>query len=305
MPLEMSMARSKQKVGWIVTACVCLIVVSVILPRQQIREVSTEQMEIQNIPNMKAENPNDENSLNMKSENDEKSLNMKSENDVNNLNMKAENDEESNEENVEPVTPKTRNSTISLPPGTQMAKEQVAAILKVLPKAGNLLVWGLGNDSPFWHEKTKGKVIFIEPKGLWYDKIKHKFPYLEAYTVKYTTDIEDSFDKYKNNSDIWSDLDLRAELPPVVNKTPWDVIIVDAPTGYKKGTPGRYQSIYTSSLIAHNGTHIFVDDFERKVERVFSLKMLGNPVEVIERKPHSNAPANKQAHFIHIKSKNK
>jgi hypothetical protein len=52
------------------------------------------------------------------------------------------------------------NRTIwtSLPPGTQMGEQQVAAITKVLPQNGNLLVWGLGNDNPFWHDITQGKV---------------------------------------------------------------------------------------------------------------------------------------------------
>jgi uncharacterized protein (TIGR01627 family) len=208
------------------------------------------------------------------------------------------------EKHKDPDVNKTmyKNRTIwqSLPRGTQMGEQQVAAITKVLPQNGNLLVWGLGNDSPFWHDITQGKVIFIEPKGFWFDKMKNSYPYLEAYPVKYTTVTEKSFEKYINNREIWSDLDLRPELPLVVTQTQWDVIIVDAPPGYK-GAPGRYQSIYTSSLIAKNGTHIFVDDYERKVEREFSLKMLGTPVEVVHRKAKGIIGANQQAHFIYIK----
>ena len=204
------------------------------------------------------------------------------------------------EKDLETNQIRSKNRTVwkSLPPGTQMGEQQVAAITKVLPQAGNLLVWGLGNDSPFWHDSTKGKVIFIEPKGFWYDKVKNKFPYLEAYSVKYTTETVKSFKKYINNRTIWSELDLRSELPPVVIQTPWDVIIVDAPPGYN-GAPGRYQSIYTSSLIAQNGSHIFVDDYERKVEREFSRKMLGTPVEIVRRKAKGMIGANEQAHFIY------
>jgi uncharacterized protein (TIGR01627 family) len=204
---------------------------------------------------------------------------------------------------LKPLTSTNRTILKRLPLGTQMGEQQVAVITKALPRNGNLLVWGLGNDSPFWHDSTQGKVIFIEPKGVWFKKIKNRFPYLEAYAVRYTTDTVKSFNKYINNSELWTELDLRSELPPVVTQTPWDVIIVDAPPGYKKGTPGRYQSIYTSSLIAKNGTHIFVDDYERKVEREFSLKILGNPREVISRQAKTYAPANKQAHFICIKEK--
>ncbi|XP_045167296.2 uncharacterized protein LOC123530584 [Mercenaria mercenaria] len=195
----------------------------------------------------------------------------------------------------------SKNRTVwnKLPPGTQMGERQVAAIGKVLPPDGNLLVWGLGNDSPFWYDSTQGKVIFIEPAGFWFKKIMKKYPYLEAYPVYYTTETEKSFDKYINNRDIWSDLDIRSQLPRVVKQIPWHVIIVDAPPGYNGG-PGRYQSIYTSSLLARNGTHIFVDDYNRKVEKQFSLKMLGTPVEVVERPPKGILFANEQAHFIHI-----
>ncbi|XP_045167274.2 uncharacterized protein LOC123530562 [Mercenaria mercenaria] len=180
-----------------------------------------------------------------------------------------------------------------------MGELQAVAIRKVIPPDGNLLVWGLGNDSPFWHDSTQGKVIFIEPAGFWFKKITDKYPYLEAYPVNYTTETEKSYDKYIDNRDIWSDLDIRSQLPPVAKQTQWNVIIVDAPPGYKGG-PGRYQSIYTSLLLARNGTHIFVDDYDRKVEKQFSLKMLGTPIEVVKRPPKSIVFASEQAHFIHI-----
>jgi hypothetical protein len=48
------------------------------------------------------------------------------------------------------------------PPGTQMGDAQIAEILSALGVGGNMLVFGLGNDSPFWHDSTDGQVIFLE-----------------------------------------------------------------------------------------------------------------------------------------------
>ena len=70
-------------------------------------------------------------------------------------------------------------SRVSTPPaGTQMGHEQMAAIRDALGPNGNLLVWGLGNDSPFWNDATTGRVAFLEddiPEAkagtLWYDVI--------------------------------------------------------------------------------------------------------------------------------------
>ena len=188
------------------------------------------------------------------------------------------------------------------PPGTQMGQKQIDSILRVLPKRGNLLVWGLGYDSPFWHKNTRGKVVFLESNLEWFNNVTNAYPYLEAYKVTYTTNIVDSFYKYLHHRELWSDLDLRSQLPEFVQHIFWHVILVDAPKGFGDG-PGRYQSIYTSSLLARKGTHIFVDDFERRVEHEYSLNMLGQPVEVLERPEVEGVVVlNLQAHFIKRKS---
>jgi hypothetical protein len=189
--------------------------------------------------------------------------------------------------------------------GIQMGDNQIGGIIKVLPTKGNLLVWGLGNDSPFWHNSTKGKVKFIEDDspekkaGIhWYSKIMQKFPYLEAYRVKYKTNTFKSFSKYVNNPETWNELDLCSQLPESFTQTHWHVIIVDAPLGCGKSGPGRYQSIYTSWKLAKINTHIFVDDFDRKVEHEFSVNIFGKPIDVIKRSKTKFSRANEQAHFI-------
>jgi hypothetical protein len=52
----------------------------------------------------------------------------------------------------------TKNLYKTVPEGTQLGPEQIEAILGA-NNNGNFLVFGLGNDSPFWHYSTTGKVF--------------------------------------------------------------------------------------------------------------------------------------------------
>jgi len=105
------------------------------------------------------------------------------------------------------------------------------------------------------------------------------------------------------HTELWDvDLDISDQLPDAVTNTHWDVILVDAPLGCCNTGPGRYQSIYTSKVLSNLNTHVFVDDYERKVEKQFSLKVFDKqPVQIVERrKAASNA--NSQAHFVQVSS---
>jgi len=187
-----------------------------------------------------------------------------------------------------------------------MGIDQVKYILDHLPNDGGLLVWGLGNDSPFWDQSTSGRVVFLEDDtsdpiaGVhWQEEILKKYPLLEAYQVHYTTEVLSSYDRYLNRSDLWhQELDVRPQLPANVTNAHWDVIIIDGPLGCCDTGPGRYQSIYTSKLLASISTHIFVDDYDRPVEQQFSKMVFGDgPVKVVDR-PAGVYAANQQAHFV-------
>lgn len=66
--------------------------------------------------------------------------------------------------------------------------------------------------------------------------------------------------------------------PADVYDVGWDVIMVDAPTGYFDDAPGRMSAIYTAGLMARNREHgetdVFVHDVDRKVEDEFSKAFL-------------------------------
>lgn len=88
-------------------------------------------------------------------------------------------------------------------------------------------------------------------------------------------------------------------LPTMVYEMQWDVIMVDAPTGYHDGAPGRMSAIYTAGLMARNKedgeTDVFVHDVDRVVEDRFSKSFLceGYLVEQEGRIRHFNIPSHR------------
>ncbi|XP_038709417.1 glucuronoxylan 4-O-methyltransferase 1-like [Tripterygium wilfordii] len=68
-------------------------------------------------------------------------------------------------------------------------------------------------------------------------------------------------------------------LPSEVYEMKWDLIMVDAPTGYYEEAPGRMSAIYTAGMMTRNReegaeTDVFVHDVNREVEDRFSMEFL-------------------------------
>jgi len=172
---------------------------------------------------------------------------------------------------------------LSPPVNTQMDESQIKIINEALTRhsvskrgnGANLLIWGLGNDSPFWTTLTSGRVVFIEDSPDWITEMTAKYPMLEVYQMNYTTLISRDFDRYTRSAAHWAELDLRSKLPADVVSEDWDVIIVDAPMGYAPSNVGRFSSIYTSKLLVKKPTDIFVDDCERRVENLMGSAVYG------------------------------
>lgn len=135
-----------------------------------------------------------------------------------------------------------------------------------------LLIFGLGNDSPFWREANRqGRTVFLEDYKPWYDKITGMYPDLEAYPVT-----------YPGNITLWKDLldkpeQLAMNLPAEVSGQSWDVILVDGPRGHKysEEIPGRMSSIYEASRLVGKRGYVFVHDAERKLEKAYAQHYLG------------------------------
>ena len=135
----------------------------------------------------------------------------------------------------------------------------------------NFLVFGLGNDSVFWHRlNSVGKTVFLEESEWWLGKVQDLNPDLLAYIVKYDT-----------NRTQWRDLLYSPhklemqDLPPQVKNESWDVILVDAPTGSSDDCPGRMKSIYLAFQLVTSGSSIFVHDCDREIEKTYCDHFFG------------------------------
>jgi hypothetical protein len=141
----------------------------------------------------------------------------------------------------------------------------------------NLLIFGMGNDTPLWLEiNANGRTAFLENSREWFQKIMELCPDAESYLVTYNTKITE-WEVLLDEHSL-----LAVDLPPQITGTKWDVIVVDGPSGdyqtYKKQygvePPGRMSSIYMSSYLIKPNGYVFVHDCHRIIERVYSDRYL-------------------------------
>ena len=146
----------------------------------------------------------------------------------------------------------------------------------------NVLIFGLGNDSLFWHKLNRGwMTVFLEDNLEWYHKVTSKEKDLTAFLVNYHTRRGD----WRLLLD--SPALLAMTLPEQIEEEAWDVILVDAPQGTGDQTPGRMKSIYLASRLVKNLGDVFVHDCHREVEDVYSTTFIKKENLVTEIKSPS------------------
>ncbi|ERM99646.1 hypothetical protein AMTRI_Chr11g101400 [Amborella trichopoda] len=154
----------------------------------------------------------------------------------------------------------------------------------------NFLIFGLGHDSLLWSSLNyNGRTVFLEEDKAWIQQITQKIPNLEAYHLQYTTRVSEADEllKYGETEECRRvqnprDSDCRLSIkgmPDELYEVNWDLIMVDAPTGYFSGAPGRMTAIYTAGMIARSRrdggeTDVFVHDCDRPVEDKYSMSFL-------------------------------
>lgn len=145
-------------------------------------------------------------------------------------------------------------------------------------REARLLVFGVGRDSPLWLWVNRGgRTVFLESSARWARTVAERIPGIPICPVRYGT-----------RRSRWQELlegdpaELRLELPPAITETTWDVIFVDAPTGYDDRCPGRMKSIYAASELARHrdAVDVVVHDCDRPVERAFCDRFFGDDVLV-------------------------
>ncbi|XVF00545.1 hypothetical protein REPUB_Repub04eG0009800 [Reevesia pubescens] len=181
-------------------------------------------------------------------------------------------------------------STSTITP--QQTLKEISVTAKILEKKSpcNFLVFGLGHDSLMWSSLNYGgRTVFLEEDEAWIEQIHRRFPMLESYHVTYDSKVNEA----ENLMDVGSGPECTAVgdpkysmcklalkgLPNEVYEMKWDLIMVDAPTGYYEEAPGRMTAIYTAGMMARNReegaeTDVFVHDVNRVVEDKFSMAFL-------------------------------
>lgn len=180
-------------------------------------------------------------------------------------------------------------STSSITP--QQTLKEISVTAKVLQSKSpcNFLVFGLGHDSLMWSTLNYGgRTVFLEEDKAWIEQIKLRFPMLESYHAMYDSKVNqaDNLMGVGKGPECTLVGDARHSmcqlalkgLPKEVYETKWDLIMVDAPTGYYDEAPGRMTAIYTAGMMARNRedgeTDVFVHDVNREVEDKFSKEFL-------------------------------
>lgn len=174
----------------------------------------------------------------------------------------------------------------------QQTLKEIGVTARVLRKKSpcKFLVFGLGHDSLMWSSLNYGgQTVFLEEDEAWIEQIRRRFPTLKSYHVTYDSKVNQAGDLMEVGrgpectavgDPRYSMCQLALKgLPAEVYETEWDLIMVDAPTGYYEEAPGRMTAIYTAGMMARNRkdsaeTDVFVHDVNRPVEDKFSMAFL-------------------------------
>lgn len=155
----------------------------------------------------------------------------------------------------------------------QMRFDELALVLDELDKRPNcrFLIFGVGNDSAFWQlANAGGETVFLESSPYWANVVLSRHPGLDCRLISYST-------QHQNWRSDLHDLSQRhLELPSDVAAKQWDLILVDAPEGHHRDTPGRVQSIAAASTLAAPSGYVAVHDCDRQAEREICKTLLAN-----------------------------
>ncbi|KAG2714117.1 hypothetical protein I3760_03G010900 [Carya illinoinensis] len=199
-------------------------------------------------------------------------------------------------------------ATTNITPQQTLKEISVSARVLATKSPCNFLVFGLGHDSLMWTALNHGgRTVFLEEDESWIGQIQQRLPTLESYHVVYDTKVHqaDELMKLGMHEECKAVSDPRFSkcqlslkgFPNDIYDIEWDLIMVDAPTGYHDDAPGRMSAIYTAGLMARNKeegeTDVFVHDVDRVVEDKFSNAFLceGYLREQEGRIRHFNIPS--------------
>lgn len=145
--------------------------------------------------------------------------------------------------------------------------EMIANAVRGRAPGCRLLVFGLGRDAGMWQRlNADGCTLFVEDNDHWAHHALQRHPDLQVLRVSYAgRTVAGSLpldDAARQALAAWP-------LPPELERTDWDVIVVDAPFGYDADCPGRSIPLHWTRQLMGPHTHVFIDDYERHLERTY------------------------------------
>jgi len=137
-------------------------------------------------------------------------------------------------------------------------------------RTSNMLVFGLGFDSNLWLKINNGRVVFLENLQKWVDKQQAQVQ-IASRVVNYSSILW--LADWMQCRPASLDAGFLGQVRDLMDVC-WDVILVDSPEAWGGGRPGRMQSMYAAHWLATDGTVIFADDVDRRIEIQYALNWL-------------------------------
>jgi hypothetical protein len=166
-------------------------------------------------------------------------------------------------------------------PDIRLSPAQIRAIAGAVAARGkgcNFLVFGCGLDSTLWAAlNPDGFTLFMENLPEWAERVRAQVPGINVSVYSPATTVASALRSIKLSEEA---------IPAELTARTWDVILVDGPKGMIREAPGRSVSISWAARLRQPHTDVFVDDYERKLERSYADKFIappGTPRAVIER----------------------
>lgn len=137
----------------------------------------------------------------------------------------------------------------------------VCAAIRTRAPGCRFLVFGAGYDTGLWLSmNADGHTCIMESSEQWLDQIRHKFPSAEMRLLPSSgLTVEESLKLGRDEM-------MKFHPPVELSRQSWDVILVDGPPGYRPSHPGRVLPIAWAAHLADQGTHVFIDDYDRPLE---------------------------------------
>lgn len=154
----------------------------------------------------------------------------------------------------------------------QMTCDEYMYVVKLIRECQpcDVLVFGVGYDSPLWHIcNPEGRTVFLEHDLDWIERVRKTYAAFKINVVQvvYSTTVRE----HSHETD--EEVLLLNGLP----EGNWKIILVDAPPGYNDDDPGRMQSIY--SAWALDSTHVVIHDCDRPVEDWHAQRWFGSSAQ--------------------------